>query len=68
MTPLLTTRDVAERLGVSPATVLRRWRSGDLPGYRLAENCLRFDPDELDAWLELRRRGTPTIKTAIRSV
>jgi excisionase family DNA binding protein len=39
---LLTTRDVAELLAVSPETVLRRWRSGELPGYRLASNVLRF--------------------------
>lgn len=29
---LLTTRQVAEFLGVSPETVLRRWRAGELPG------------------------------------
>jgi excisionase family DNA binding protein len=53
--PLLTTRQVAEQLNLSPATVLRRWRSGELPGYRLASNCLRFNPVELAQWLETRR-------------
>lgn len=52
---LLTTRQVAELLAVSPATVLRRWRAGELPGYRLATNCLRFDAAEIDAWLEAHR-------------
>jgi excisionase family DNA binding protein len=52
---LLTTREVAELLGLSPATVLRRWRSGELPGIRLSSNVLRFDPDEIDAWLADRR-------------
>ena len=52
---LLTTRQVADFLGVSPATVLRRWRVGELPGYRLASNVLRFDPAELEAWLDERR-------------
>ena len=47
--PLLTTREVATLLGVSPATVLRRWRAGELRGYRLASNVLRFDADELAA-------------------
>ena len=56
---LLTTREVAELLSVSPETVLRRWRSGELPGFRLATNVLRFDADELDAWLEQRRQGAP---------
>lgn len=31
---LLTTREVADRLAVSPETVLRRHRSGKLPGGR----------------------------------
>ncbi len=31
---LLTTREVAESLGLSPETVLRRWRAGEIPGYR----------------------------------
>jgi excisionase family DNA binding protein len=57
VSPLLTTRQVAALLGVSPATVLRRWRAGELPGYRLASNVLRFDPDELAAWLEARREN-----------
>jgi excisionase family DNA binding protein len=52
---LLTTRQVADYLGVSPSTVLRRWRAGELPGFRLASNCLRFDPDEIAAWLAERR-------------
>jgi excisionase family DNA binding protein len=52
--PLLTTRQVGDLLGLSPATVLRRWRAGDLPGYRIASNVLRFDRGELEAWLEAR--------------
>jgi excisionase family DNA binding protein len=52
---LLTTREVANLLGLSSATVLRRWRAGELPGFRIASNCLRFDPDELEAWLRSRR-------------
>ena len=55
MTRLLTTREVADTLGVSPATVLRRWRSGDIPGFRIASNCLRFDSVEIDDWLQKRR-------------
>ena len=48
---LLTTREVAAFLGVSPETVLRRWRAGQLPGYRLGSNVLRFRESELEAWL-----------------
>lgn len=54
--PLLTTRQVADMLGLSTATVLRRWRAGELPGFRLGSNVLRFDRDELDAWLADRHQ------------
>jgi excisionase family DNA binding protein len=49
---LLTTRQVATFLGLSPETVLRRWRAGELPGYRLSSNVLRFRESELELWLE----------------
>ena len=52
---LLTARQVGDRLGLSPETVLRRWRAGELPGFRLASNCLRFDEPEIEAWLAARR-------------
>lgn len=63
MTRLLTTREVAEALGVSSATVLRRWRAGEIPGFRIASNCLRFDGAEIDGWLQERRgsAGTPAL-------
>jgi excisionase family DNA binding protein len=40
----------------SPATVLRRWRAGELPGYRLGSNVLRFSARDIDEYLEQRRR------------
>ncbi|MGI8478472.1 MAG: helix-turn-helix transcriptional regulator [Gaiellaceae bacterium] len=49
---LLTTRQVADLLALSPETVLRRWRNGELPGFRLASNVLRFRESEIEAWLE----------------
>jgi len=49
---LLTTREVATYLGLSPETVLRRYRRGELPGVRLGSNVLRFRESELEAWLE----------------
>lgn len=54
---LLTTREVAEWLGLSPETVLRRWRAGELPGHRIASNVLRFNEADIVAWLEERREG-----------
>jgi excisionase family DNA binding protein len=61
MTRLLTTRQVADLLAVNPETILRRWRRGEIPGYRIASNALRFDEAEIRAWLEGTRaapRGT----------
>jgi excisionase family DNA binding protein len=53
--PLLTARDVAELLGLSIASVLRRWRAGELPGFRLSSNVLRFRRSDIDAWLDAHR-------------
>jgi excisionase family DNA binding protein len=58
---LLTTREVAAFLGVSPETVLRRWRVGELPGYRLASNVLRFRESEIEAWLQGTRPERPLV-------
>jgi len=52
--PLLTTRQVAVFLGLSPETVLRRYRRGELPGIRLGSNVLRFRASEIEAWLASR--------------
>jgi predicted DNA-binding transcriptional regulator AlpA len=54
---LLTTRDVAQLLGLSPEAVLRRWRAGQIPGFRLASNVLRFDEAEIAMWLDSLRAG-----------
>ena len=59
---LLTTREVAAMLRVSPETVLRWYRGGKLPGgRRLGSNVLRFDADELAAWLEGTRPDRPLV-------
>jgi excisionase family DNA binding protein len=52
---LLTAREVSDLLGLSTPSILRRWRSGELPGFRLSSNVLRFRRSEIDAWLEARR-------------
>lgn len=44
-------------LGLSSEAVLRRWRAGDLPGFRLSSKVLRFRQSELVAWLEGHRTG-----------
>lgn len=60
---LLTARAVAERLDLSPETVLRWVRRGDLPAIRLPSGAIRFREDDVEAWLEERattERGVVT--------
>jgi excisionase family DNA binding protein len=54
---LLTTRAVADQLGVVPETVLVWARQGKIPAFKLPSGALRFRPEELDRWLE--ERATP---------
>jgi excisionase family DNA binding protein len=56
---LLTTREVADRLGVMPETVLRWIDSRGLPVIRLTSRALRYDEAELDAWLAERATAAP---------
>ena len=53
---LLSAREVGELVGLSTESVLRRWRAGEIPGFRLASNVLRCDPVEIDEWLQGLRR------------
>jgi excisionase family DNA binding protein len=75
MRRLLTAREVAEMLDVSPETVLRWTRAGELCGYRLpgtARGRLRYRLDEVEAWLERRattdaaNREAPTTRGRAR--
>lgn len=63
---LLTTREVGELLGLSPEAVLKRWRRGELPGFRLSSKVLRFRESEVLAWLEGHREGArPAAASAV---
>lgn len=55
--PLLTARELAEKLGVHVETVLRWTRTGRLPGFRLPSGALRFRESAIEAWLEQRATG-----------
>jgi excisionase family DNA binding protein len=62
-TSLLTTREVADRLGLAPATVLRWAQAGKLPAVYLSSRAVRFRAEDLATFLEERatpRRGTPS--------
>ena len=43
---LLTARELAEVLGLKPATSLDKWQRGELPGYKFGR-AVRFDLDEV---------------------
>lgn len=54
--PLVDLPAVAERLGVNQRHVRRLVAEGRIP-YLKWGRLLRFDPDELDGWLDRARRG-----------
>ena len=49
---LLTAADLADRLGIKPATVLYWHRTGRIPGRKLAHKVLRFNLADVLAALE----------------
>ena len=61
MTRLLTKKEVGERLGLHPESVMRLAREGRLPApikFGSANNAaVRFDAGALDSFLEERRRS-----------
>jgi excisionase family DNA binding protein len=57
---LLTARQVAEMLGISPDTALDWFEQGRIPGFRLTRRIgspVRFRGSEIDAWVEHCRCG-----------
>lgn len=58
MRPLLTTKQAADQLQISPRT-LERWRIyGAGPAYIKISSRVRYDPDDLDAWIQETRQST----------
>jgi len=51
--PMTTADEVAELAGVSPATVLRWARDGDLPSVKLSPRVVRFRSADVLAFLGL---------------
>ena len=48
-------KEAAECLGLSEATLERdRWRGGDIPFIRVGQRAIRYDLNQLDAYLESR--------------
>lgn len=73
MKPLLSSKDVCQILGVSPA-VLSRWVHANKVPYVLLTSgkkklIVRFREDELEAWLDRRSRGAvPKLRTSLSEV
>ena len=57
--PLLSRHEVAELLGVSPSTVWRLVRSGDLRACRVGSQ-LRLAPHDVESYLRETRTGAPS--------
>jgi excisionase family DNA binding protein len=53
---LLTTKDVAKRLSLSPRSVERLRAQGLGPPFIRLGGAVRFDPRDVDAWLAAHRR------------
>jgi excisionase family DNA binding protein len=53
-TRLLTTREVADLVAVSPETILRWTRRGAVPAIRLPGGAIRYRPEAVDSWLDAR--------------
>lgn len=54
--PLVRATEAAEILGL-PETTLRQWRyRGVGPRWIKCESMVRYDPNDLDAWIEANRQ------------
>ena len=51
-TSLITTEAVAERLSVDPKTVRALVDDGALRAVRIGKRCIRFDPQDVEAFIE----------------
>lgn len=56
--PLWTVDDVAAYLQLAPETVRVMARSGEIPSMKLGKRLWRFQPDQIEAWLEKSRVTT----------
>jgi predicted DNA-binding transcriptional regulator AlpA len=73
--PLLTARELAERLGISTGALLRWTRKGRVPGaVKLPSGAIRYAPGRIAAWLEAQEMAgdgpkevSPTSDAARRS-
>jgi len=53
--PLLTYNKAAARLGMPVGTLYAMVSEGRIPHIRFSKRMVRFDQDELDAWVDAQR-------------
>lgn len=65
---VLNAAEVAERLGLSPATVYRMAEDGRLPSFKYGpgKSAVRFRPSEIEQWLDDKRRGPRPSQSPLR--
>ena len=56
--PLPTTRQAAAYLGLPKGTLHRLLASREIPHIRFGAKTIRFDPGELDEWVDAHRIAT----------
>jgi excisionase family DNA binding protein len=57
----LTSKQACEYVGVSKNTLRKYYEDGKIRAYRAGERLLRFDPAELDRFLEGKYEKNPNI-------
>ena len=59
--PYISGSEVADRLGVSLSWVVKRSKTGEIPGVRLGANGpRRYRWSEIEGWLDATRNGQET--------
>jgi excisionase family DNA binding protein len=57
---LVSREDLAERLGLTVRTLKRLTLEHRIPHYRITTQIVLYDPDEVRAWLQERKRNPVT--------
>jgi excisionase family DNA binding protein len=59
--PLLTPEEVGKKLVRHPKTVLNLFNRGELPGIKLGSRTVRFDPRDVEAYIDAHRTPVASV-------
>lgn len=62
MNNFLTTKELAQKLGVSERHVYRQRAAGKFPPPKLIGKCVRWDPDDFRDWFNRGKNDNPKKK------